>query len=81
MPQNTLNPERGAHFVRACAVAMHANISKEPLLTIFHKKHAGARNNLIKHPPLRLPQQTRGMDTYFLGEHKYFPDVMFKEQK
>ena len=29
--------DRGPHFVRACAVEMHVNISQEPLFTEIHR--------------------------------------------
>ena len=35
---------RGPHFVRACAVEMHINISREPVYTEVYRKNAAAQS-------------------------------------
>ena len=54
LQENAAPQNLGPHFVRACAVEMHLNISQEPLHMEMYRKNAGAQN---EHPdrPLHLP--------------------------
>ena len=59
LPEKSRSPDwaqnADTHFVRACAVEMHARISQEPLYTEFTGKMPQTRvSTLIKHRPLQL---------------------------
>jgi len=57
------------HFVRACAVKMHFNISQEPLYTEIYRKNARAQSEDPDQAPafaptVRTPQCGHSMDIY-----------------
>ena len=54
--RNRRDPDRGPHFVRACAVEMQLGISQEPLCAEFAgKMPRPGWSTLIKHRPLHSP--------------------------
>ena len=59
--------DRGPHFVRACAVEMHFNISEEPLYTEIYRKNAAAQmepRTWTHTHTLCEPEQSKCMSTF-----------------
>ena len=65
--------DRDADFVRACAIDMHVNMSREALVdgnseVKKMKKLHTSWSTLIKHRPLLPPQEPLCVDTLFKGK-------------
>ena len=63
--KNAVPQNRGAHFVRACAVEMHFNISQEPLHTEIYRKNAAHQSEpRTRTPTLGEPAQSKRMSRF-----------------